>query len=256
MAMHWLRQKLGKRTPVPAMLLVAVTLMTGALPSLLIEAAPAGSLPERSMANPGTIKPGVAGPEIDGRPAGQVSPQVAPALRAGQVGKAERARSNGPDTGRVGRARTSGQGSGHAGQTGQTGQSAPTRQTKLAAPVRGSLTPAEWELLARAVYAEARGEPLAGQVAVAAVILNRRDDPRFPRRIDQIVYQPGAFEAVTDGQINLKPDATAYRAVALAWRGWDPSGGALYYYNPARTSNRWIWNRPVIKVIGRHWFAR
>lgn len=253
MAMHWLKQKLGRRTPIPALLLVAVTLMTGAFPSLLIEAAPAGSLPELSMANPGTmIKPGVAGPEIAGQPAGQVSPQVAPAAQAGQVGKAERARPDGPGTGHAGRARTSGQGSGRAGQTGQ---SAPTRQT-LAAPVRGSLTPAEWELLARAVHAEARGEPLAGQVAVAAVILNRRDDPRFPRRIDQIIYQPGAFEAVTDGQINLKPDATAYRAVALALRGWDPSGGALYYYNPARTSNRWIWNRPVIKVIGRHWFAR
>lgn len=253
MAMHWLKQKLGRRTPIPALLLVAVTLMTGTFPSWLIEAAPAGSLPELSMANPGTIKPAVAGPEIDGRPAGQVSPQVAPAARADRVRQGERARPDGPGTGRVGRARTSGQGSERAGQTGQ---SAPTGQTRLAAPVRGSLTPAEWELLARAVHAEARGEPLAGQVAVAAVILNRRDDPRFPRRIEQIIYQPGAFEAVTDGQINLKPDATAYRAVALAWRGWDPSGGALYYYNPARTSNRWIWNRPVIKVIGRHWFAR
>ncbi|MBE3577128.1 MAG: cell wall hydrolase [Limnochordales bacterium] len=136
------------------------------------------------------------------------------------------------------------------------GQAAMTTSSRTDVPARGWLTPAEWELLARAVYAEARGEPLEGQVAVAAVILNRRDDPRFPDRIADIIYQPGAFEAVADGQINLKPDANAYRAVALALKGWDPTNGALYYWNPARTTNRWIWSRPVLRVIGQHWFAR
>lgn len=131
-----------------------------------------------------------------------------------------------------------------------------TQGSRSQIPARGWLTPSDWELLARAVYAEARGESLEGQVAVAAVILNRRDDPRFPDRIANIIYEPGAFEAVTDGQINLRPDETAYRAVALALKGWDPSNGALYYWNPARSSSRWIWSRPVIRVIGQHWFAR
>lgn len=125
-------------------------------------------------------------------------------------------------------------------------------------PARGWLSASDRELLARAVYAEARGESFAGQVAVAAVILNRRDDPygRWPRSVAGIIYEPGAFSSVDDGQIDLPPNAEAYRAVDAAQNGWDPTGGAVYYWNPARTTNSWIWSRPVVTVIGQHWFAR
>lgn len=112
------------------------------------------------------------------------------------------------------------------------------------------------DLLARAVYSEGRGEPFEGQVAIAAVVLNRVRSPLFPNSVAGVVYQPGAFTAVTDGQFYLTPNATAYRAAEAALKGWDPSGGALYYYNPAKTTNKWIWSRPVIKRIGQHVFTR
>lgn len=121
---------------------------------------------------------------------------------------------------------------------------------------RGSTYRAEVYLLARAIYGEARGEPYIGQVAVGAVILNRIDDPLFPKTIAGVVYEPGAFSAVSDGQINAAPNTEALRAAEDAVNGWDPSGGALYYYNPEKASSAWIWQRPVIKVIGRHVFAR
>lgn len=111
-------------------------------------------------------------------------------------------------------------------------------------------------MLARAIHGEARGEPYIGKVAVGAVILNRTRDPRFPRTVAGVIYQPGAFTAVTDGQINLAPDDSSLKAARDALNGWDPSGGAIYYYNPAKTTNRWIWSRPVIKVIGKHYFAK
>ena len=95
-------------------------------------------------------------------------------------------------------------------------------------------------LLARCVYGEARGEPYKGQVAVAAVILNRTKNSGFPSSIAGVIYQPGAFSVVADGQINLTPDETALRAARDAMNGWDPTGGCLYYYNPAKTSNKWI----------------
>lgn len=110
-------------------------------------------------------------------------------------------------------------------------------------------------LLARLVYSEARGEPYVGQVAVAAVVLNRVRDPRFPNTISGVIFQPGAFTAVSDGQFWLTPNSTAIRAAEDALAGWDPTGGALYYWNPARTTNRWIWSRPVITAFGRHLFA-
>jgi N-acetylmuramoyl-L-alanine amidase len=110
-------------------------------------------------------------------------------------------------------------------------------------------------LLARLVYAEARGEPYVGQVAVAAVVLNRLEHPAFPDRISQIIFQPGAFTAVADGQIYLTPDATAMRAARDALRGWDPTGGALYYWNPAKSSNRWVWSRTIVARYGNHVFA-
>lgn len=111
------------------------------------------------------------------------------------------------------------------------------------------------DLLAHIIHGEARGEPYAGQVAVAAVILNRTRDSRFPKTIAGVIYQPGAFDAVADGQINLPPDATAYKAAKDALNGWDPSGGAVYYYNPSTATSKWIWTRTIIKVIGKHNFA-
>lgn len=111
-------------------------------------------------------------------------------------------------------------------------------------------------MLARAINGEARGEPYIGQVAVGAVILNRTQNPKFPRTVAGVIYQPGAFTAVTDGQINLAPSESAIKAAQDAINGWDPSGGALYYYNPAKTTNKWIWSRPIIKVIGKHNFCK
>ncbi len=113
----------------------------------------------------------------------------------------------------------------------------------------------EMELLARAVYSEARGEPMQGQVAVAAVILNRLEDGQFPDSISGVIFQPRAFTAVADGQFWYTPNQRSYEAVEEALKGEDPSDGALYYYNPATATSRWIFGRPVIKRIGRHLFA-
>jgi len=106
------------------------------------------------------------------------------------------------------------------------------------------------------VHAEARGEPYIGKVAVAAVVLNRVKHPSFPNTIAGVIYQPGAFTAVTDGQINLAPDEESLRAARDALNGWDPTYGAIYYYNPAKTTSSWIWSRPVHIVIGNHRFAK
>nr|WP_232345350.1 spore cortex-lytic enzyme [Paenactinomyces guangxiensis] len=111
-------------------------------------------------------------------------------------------------------------------------------------------------LFAQAVHSESRGEPYIGQVAVAAVILNRIESEKFPNTISGVVFQPLAFEAVADGQIWLEPSESAKKAVMDALNGWDPSGGALYYFNPARATSNWIWNRPQIKRIGKHIFTR
>lgn len=114
------------------------------------------------------------------------------------------------------------------------------------------------QLLARCVNGEARGESYVGQVAVAAVILNRVKHPSFPNTLAGVIYQPGAFTAVSDGQIDVPIDtaSTVYQACEDAMNGWDPSGGAIYYYNPARTTNQWIYSRPVICQIGKHVFAQ
>lgn len=109
--------------------------------------------------------------------------------------------------------------------------------------------------MAQMVYGEARGESFEGQVAVAAVILNRLNHPEFPNTITGVLFQPGAFTAVQDGQFYLEPDATAYRAVEEALAGRDPTGGALFYWNPDKATSRWIWSRPIIKRIGNHVFA-
>lgn len=111
-------------------------------------------------------------------------------------------------------------------------------------------------LISRFVYAEARGEPYQGQVAVAAVILNRVNDSRFPNTVSGVVYQSGAFTCVSDGQINLTPNETAKKAAQDAINGWDPTYGAIYYFNPNTATNKWIWSRPVTVTIGRHRFCK
>jgi|UPI0006B93ACB N-acetylmuramoyl-L-alanine amidase len=142
---------------------------------------------------------------------------------------------------------------------------APKKQiAKKAAPATGTKLPRssngfsqnDLKLLAQAVYAEGRGEPYVGQVAIASVILNRIESDKFPDTVSGIIFQPLAFEAVADGQIWMEPDETAKKAVMDAVNGWDPSGGALYYFNPERATSKWIWSRPQIKTIGKHIFCR
>ena len=111
-------------------------------------------------------------------------------------------------------------------------------------------------LLARIIYGEARGEPYTGQVAVGAVVLNRVKNSSFPNTISGVIYQSGAFDAVKDGQINLSPDATAKKAAQDALNGWDPTYGAIYYFNPSTATNKWIWSRPMTVTIGRHRFCK
>ena len=113
----------------------------------------------------------------------------------------------------------------------------------------------ELNLLARIISAEARGEPYTGQVAVGAVVLNRVKHPSFPNTIAGVVYQKGAFTAIVDGQFNEPIAESAYKAARDAMNGWDPTGGAIYYYNPAKTTSNWIWSRTVVTVIGKHRFA-
>ena len=110
-------------------------------------------------------------------------------------------------------------------------------------------------LLARVINAEARGEPFTGQVAVGAVLLNRLQDKRFPKTLSQIIFKRGEFCTVRDGQIWMAPSSQAIRAARLAASGWDPTGGAVYFYNPAKTTSHWIWSRPVVNKIGHHIFA-
>lgn len=112
------------------------------------------------------------------------------------------------------------------------------------------------ELLARVIHGEARGEPYTGMVAVGAVILNRVKSPNFPSTIAGVVYQNGAFDAVADGQVNLTPNEQSYNAARDAMNGWDPTGGAIYYFNPSTATNKWIWSRPMTITIGKHRFCK
>ena len=109
--------------------------------------------------------------------------------------------------------------------------------------------------LARVISAEARGEPYSGQVAVGAVILNRVSHPSFPGTISGVVYEPGAFTCMTDGQINSAVSDSAYQAARDALNGWDPTGGAIYYFNPNTATSSWIWSRPLLTIIGKHRFC-
>lgn len=114
------------------------------------------------------------------------------------------------------------------------------------------------QLMARAINGEARGEPYIGQVAVGAVIINRTKNPAFPKTIPGVIYQPGAFTAVDDGQIDVSidPNSTVVKAARDALNGWDPTGGAIYYFNPATATSGWIWSRQQLTQIGKHIFAR
>lgn len=119
-----------------------------------------------------------------------------------------------------------------------------------------SVNSSDLNLLSRLVYGEARGEPYTGQVAVAAVVLNRVRNSSFPNTISGVIYQKGAFDVVSDGQINLTPNDTAKKAAQDALNGWDPSNGAIYYFNPSTATNKWIWSRPMTVTIGKHRFCK
>ena len=119
----------------------------------------------------------------------------------------------------------------------------------------GSASNSDLNLLARLVYGEARGEEYIGQVAVAAVVLNRVKSSKFPNTVAGVIYQKGAFDVVSDGQINLSPNQTAKNAARDALNGWDPSNGALYYFNPNTATSSWIWSRKITLKIGSHYFC-
>ena len=129
-------------------------------------------------------------------------------------------------------------------------------QISLGAGASGRVS--DEQLLARAINGEARGEPYEGQVAVGAVILNRVASPNFPNTVSGVIYQPGAFTAVSDGQINvpIDPKSTVVKAARDALNGWDPTHGCLYYWNPATATSKWIWSRKIIMKIGKHNFGK
>lgn len=123
-------------------------------------------------------------------------------------------------------------------------------------PTKSTSNSSNVNLLAHLIYGEARGESYVGQVAVGAVIMNRVKSSLFPNTISGVIYQRGAFDAVSDGQINMTPNSTAIKAAQDAINGWDPSYGAIYYFNPNTATNKWIWSRPVTVTIGKHRFCK
>ncbi|WP_430337513.1 spore cortex-lytic enzyme [Rossellomorea vietnamensis] len=146
------------------------------------------------------------------------------------------------------------------GSTGGGGAKAPAQNKPAPSKPTAVNTPNGFsqndiQLIANAVYGESRGEPYEGQVAVAAVILNRIDSSAFPNTVAGVIFEPGAFTAVADGQIWLTPNERAKEAVLDAINGWDPSSSALYYFNPVTATSKWIWSRPQIKKIGKHIFC-
>ena len=128
--------------------------------------------------------------------------------------------------------------------------------TSSSASNSSSVSSSDLNLLAKIVYAEARGEVYTGQVAIAAVVLNRVKSGSFPNTIAGVIYQPGAFTAVSDGQINLTPNSTAKKAAQDALNGWDPTYGSIYYFNPDTATSAWIWSRPYVITIGKHRFCK
>lgn len=142
------------------------------------------------------------------------------------------------------------------GSSGGTAQQQEAPKQPTAANVPNGFSENDIQLMANAVYGESRGEPYTGQVAVAAVILNRVDSASFPNTVSGVIFEPRAFTAVADGQIWLTPNETAKKAVLDAINGWDPTGEALYYFNPDTATSGWIWTRPQIKQIGKHIFCK
>ena len=134
----------------------------------------------------------------------------------------------------------------------------PEEENNVTLAASGAGNTSDIQLMARAINGEARGEPYEGQVAVGAVILNRVKNPNFPNTIAGVIYEKGAFTAVADGQINvpIAEDSTVYKAARDAMNGWDPTGGAIYYFNPDTATNKWILSRPLIKQIGKHRFCK
>jgi N-acetylmuramoyl-L-alanine amidase len=132
----------------------------------------------------------------------------------------------------------------------------PTQNGPTAANTPAGFSQNDIRLMANAVNGESRGEPFTGQVAVAAVILNRVNSSNFPNSVSGVIFQPGAFTAVADGQIWLTPNESSKKAVIDAINGWDPTGEALYYFNPDTATSTWIWGRPQIKRIGKHIFCK
>ncbi|MGV8145925.1 MAG: spore cortex-lytic enzyme [Alkaliphilus sp.] len=131
----------------------------------------------------------------------------------------------------------------------------PVRSATTVSTSRGVSRNDDVNLLARIIFAESKGEPYVGQVAVGAVVLNRVRHPSFPNTIAGVIYQPCAFEPVKRGTINLEPNDSALRAAKDALNGWDPTGGAIYFWNPATATSKWIWTREITLTIGRHVFA-
>ena len=139
---------------------------------------------------------------------------------------------------------------------GNSEQQKEKAQKPTAVNVPSGFSQNDIQLMANAVHGEARGEPYNGQVAVAAVILNRVNSPSFPNTVAGVIFEPRAFTAVADGQIWLEPNPTSKKAVMDAINGWDPTGNAIYYFNPDTATSAWIWSRPQIKQIGKHIFCR
>lgn len=139
------------------------------------------------------------------------------------------------------------------------GVAGPKTLAKIGLPTGGNSSSgtsnSDYHLLARLISAEARGEPYTGQVAVGAVVLNRVEHPSFPSSVSGVIYQNGAFTCLDDGQFDKPVSDSAYKAARDALNGWDPSGGAIYYFNPNTATSSWIWSRPLITTIGRHRFC-
>ncbi|OKP83844.1 spore cortex-lytic enzyme [Paenibacillus sp. P32E] len=142
-----------------------------------------------------------------------------------------------------------------AQKTGTSENTGTSNSAELTSGDAMGLSENDLKIMANAVYGESRGEPFEGQVAVAAVILNRVKSPNFPKTPSGVIFQPGAFTAVADGQIYLEPNEQARKAVQQALNGWDPSGGCIYYFNPKTATSKWIWSRPQVKTIGQHIFC-
>jgi N-acetylmuramoyl-L-alanine amidase len=140
---------------------------------------------------------------------------------------------------------------------GQPRENVPYGAVEVAAAKKGgTVSSSDVYVLSKIITGEARGESFLGQVAVGAVIVNRTKSPNFPNTVYGVIFEPGAFDAVSDGQYYRAPLSSAVRAARAAINGWDPTGGAFYYWNPAKATSRWIWSRPIIARIGRHVFAR